>query len=224
MAQQRRPRSNKNRQKSSQQNAWEWSWEEESTPTRPASLREAFPPNSKHLVVDVGKHGPRAEATRRRFRTMLHQPCRPHGNQTRTSPRRQHKQPALQRMPGTSAELALCLREAYPDPKSMPESALKALTKVDVRSSKQTQLWLHLLPDELDIPKPAAPVTAREYNRVHASRNYRFKMIQRLCWRLFSRALPQPLKDDYTLLISIQVEAGQKTFTTGCPSCLTRRD
>ena len=68
---------------------------------------------------------------------------------------------------GTSAELALCLREAYPDPKSMPESALKALTKVDVRSSKQTQLWLHLLPDELDIPKPAAPVTAREYNRVH---------------------------------------------------------
>ena len=125
---------------------------------------------------------------------------------------------------GTSAELALCLREAYPDPKSMPESALKALTKVDVRSSKQTQLWLHLLPDELDIPKPAAPVTAREYNRVHASRNYRFKMIQRLCWRLFSRALPQPLKDDYTLLISIQVEAGQKTFTTGCPSCLTRRD
>ena len=167
VAQQRRPRSNKNRQKSSQQNAWEWSWEEESTPTRPASLREVFPPNSKHLVVDVGKHGPRAEATRRRFRILLHQPCRPHGKPDKDVPKETAQATSSSADAGTSAELALCLREAYPDPKSMPESALKALTKVDVRSSKQTQLWLHLLPDELDIPKPAAPVTAREYNRVH---------------------------------------------------------
>ena len=206
VAQQRRPRSNKNRQKSSQQNAWEWSWEEESTPTRPASLREVFPPNSKHLVVDVGKHGPRAEATRRRFRILLHQPCRPHGNQTRTSPRRQHKQPALQRMPGPVQNwLCVCERHIqtqsrcprvhsrpWPRWTSDPRSRLS----YGYICCRMSWTFLSLRPRWLRVS------TIEFTTFLRASRNYRFKMIQRLCWRLFSRALPQPLKDDGALYVA----------------------
>eukprot|EP00435_Cladocopium_sp_Y103_P007231 s2370_g2.t1 len=132
--QKRRPRSRNPRQVHHQQDQedWDQNWE------------EGGAPRSSRSGSNKGKQRPRRRRQQNRIKSRestvptystpaLPPPWKP----DKTLPKDAKESAAIAAAQDNNAELAHALREAYPDPKEMPDYARKALEKAEVRTTQQ---------------------------------------------------------------------------------------